>query len=184
MALPIVLITMKFHVKVEGRARSKGIQSYKLEIDTDTKTYKTTELTKKEIEEDILNEEDLKELKELSTKPLRISPNERKNYYIGWMKITTEDPVRLPVCTTKLTLKWEEDIDGLIEETSHKLKPWAANPTKFDTHWYIDYSGDLLQKQTKTTQKLPIKVMLIIIMMILVLRTGERMAIMNLRRLQ
>ncbi|WP_094702545.1 hypothetical protein [Brevibacillus laterosporus] len=113
----------EIHVKVDGRARSKGIQSYKLEIDTDTKTYKTTELTKKEIEEDILNEEDLKELKELSTKPLRISPNERKNYYIGWMKITTEDPVRLPVCTTKLTLKWEEDIDGLIEETSHKLKP-------------------------------------------------------------
>ncbi|MCR8982879.1 thioesterase domain-containing protein [Brevibacillus laterosporus] len=104
-----------------------------------------------------MNEEDLKELKELSTKPLRISPNERKNYYTGWMKITTEDPVRVPVCATKLTLKWEEDIDGLIEETSHKLKPWATNPTKFDTHWCIDSSGDTPLKTNINNSKITYK---------------------------
>ncbi|MCR8982878.1 hypothetical protein [Brevibacillus laterosporus] len=39
----------EIQVKVEEKARSKGIQSYKLEIDPDTKTYKTTELTRKRL---------------------------------------------------------------------------------------------------------------------------------------
>ncbi|TPG70791.1 hypothetical protein EEL31_21645 [Brevibacillus laterosporus] len=147
----------EIHVAVEGKAHSKGIQSYKIEIDPNTKTYKTTELTREEIEKEVLDEEELKELKELSTEPLRISPYERKDYYTGWMKITTEDPVRVAVCATKLTLKWEEDIDGLIEETSHNLKPWAANPTKFDTHWYIDSSGDTPPKANKDNSKITYK---------------------------
>ncbi|HBZ81293.1 MULTISPECIES: hypothetical protein [Brevibacillus] len=130
---------------IKGKAKAgNGAIGYRLLIDRAKRTYKTEKLSKQELDD---------ELKRVDEKSQNVSNKDidslnggikalAANYYTGWFKITTLDPVRVPVNATKLTLKWKEYEDGTLEDTSHSISPWAANPSKFDTHWFVDDYDD------------------------------------------
>ncbi|CAM3640988.1 hypothetical protein EDM52_21590 [Brevibacillus invocatus] len=130
-------------ISFKGRAKAgDGVTGYQLTIDRKNKTYKTRKLSKKALDE--MNAD--ADAADASASTVEDSSDSVQalatNYYTGWFKITTVDPVRVPVNATKLTLKWKEYTDGTLEDTGHSFSPWAANPSELDTHWFIDDSDD------------------------------------------
>ncbi|GED28422.1 hypothetical protein BAG01nite_45240 [Brevibacillus agri] len=122
-------------VTIEGRATADGIiEAYQIQIDTENGTYITKpldyELSKEEKEE---FEAELSYEKGDSIENKLLAA---KSYYKGWLRASTEDPVRIETAASKISMSWSEDIDGLLECTSSTFNTWAANPSEFDTHWY------------------------------------------------
>ncbi|NRR01137.1 MULTISPECIES: hypothetical protein [Brevibacillus] len=124
-------------VTIEGRATADGIiEAYQIQIDTENGTYITKPLDYKPSEEELKEEESEKEL---SNDEVGSSENQllaAKNYYKGWLRASTEDPVRIETAASKISMSWSEDNDGLLECSSSTFNTWAANPSEFDTHWY------------------------------------------------
>lgn len=58
--------------------------------------------------------------------------------YVG---LTTDDAVGADLCITENTLEWYGNTNGTVLLDDYDYDYWAANPSSFNTHWYIDSSS-------------------------------------------
>lgn len=127
----------KGYITIEGRATADGIiEAYQIQIDIENGTYITKSLDYNSSKEELAAEESEEELTYEGRDSSENSILAAKSYYKGWLRASTEDPVRIETAASKISMSWSEDADGLLECTSSTFNTWAANPSEFDTHWY------------------------------------------------
>lgn len=127
------------YVRIEGSKKVDGVtKAYHIKLDPEGGTYLTTEKLPKEM--DIL--ETLLSKNNNTNSNNTIEPLST-TYYYAWVQTVTDDLAGEDLCKTKLRLDWV-DYGSTIGFDDNDLDTWAANPSQFDTHWYLEdsYLGD------------------------------------------
>lgn len=116
-------------VIIKGSVKNKddGIAVYDIELDLTNKTYTSTRAKGAELQsviESLAMEKDFK-------------LNSTMNTYSIGVTVLTVDPVNEPLCETGQMLFWSSD--GTYSYFDKRKKfAWAANPTRFNTHWFVE----------------------------------------------
>lgn len=126
----LILSDSKIGLKVEGTKKvDSGIDVFKIIIDKEKNEYKLEKVQDQKLKEyeNLIKEKDIEQnnFSILSTS------------YSGGVIVTTTDPVDEPLCKTWHKIWWSVDYP-YSTLTSRNKDTWAANPSFFNTHWYVD----------------------------------------------
>lgn len=121
-----------YQVKIYGSKDNVGIiESYHVTIDLENKKYKATKNIGEKLYS-ILNKTE----KQLEI-PVSTFSTQTTGSYSGGVIATTDDPLGVDVCQSKHKLWWSVNSNNLSSYVNREASAWAANPSLFNTHWYI-----------------------------------------------
>ncbi len=123
-------------IQVKGhKDAGEALKAYHIQIDTKKHTYKISKVKGDKLKQ---FEEKFIKMKNASNKVLGDKTNlaAATNYTAGVIA-TTDDPVGADLCESKHQLTWAAD-GTTAKYVSRTKSAWAANPSAFDTHWYVD----------------------------------------------
>jgi len=123
------------HVRIEGSKKADGVtKAYHLKLNPKEGTYLITEKLPKEM--DIL---ETKLSRNNNTNSNNTIEPMSTTYYYAWVQTVTDDLAGEDLCKTKVRLDWV-DYGSTIGFYDSDLDTWAANPSQFNTHWYLEES--------------------------------------------
>lgn len=58
--------------------------------------------------------------------------------YTATVRVVTDDPLGVDVAETTHKLTWDVHADETVSYNWRSVGCWAANPSPFGTHWFVD----------------------------------------------
>lgn len=125
--------------KVGGKASfpiDGNAYAFQLRIDPDARTYT---IARAEPDQSLVREVDAQVMGDLALGPLSGDVGISQVHRVAGVTLLTTDPAPFnePLARTSVYLHWKEYPGGLVEYYTREKGTWAANPTRFFTHWYL-----------------------------------------------
>jgi len=111
-------------------------QYYRWEVNLTKKTYKTTKLdpSTAKLQIPAITKEEINKTQAQNVGIAAISPG--SHWAVVWVQTT--DLAYESLAETAHRLEWTVYSDGRVGFNLRRVTCWAANPSSFGTHWYID----------------------------------------------
>ncbi|SNQ60487.1 hypothetical protein MNV_1840012 [Candidatus Methanoperedens nitroreducens] len=110
------------------------------EVNLSKKTYKTTKLPISDLVKRMPTDTKIENNKDdLTSDAYTVAVT--SGTYTATVGVITDDAVGEDLSETTHQISWTVNSGGTVSYNWRSVSAWAANPSSFDTHWYVDTYG-------------------------------------------